>query len=138
MTTIPSAAIILARGGDLGAFVEVLVGGVVLLFLLVLTVVYIAGFWMVFTKAGRPGWVALIPLYNAYVVLKIAGRPGWWLLLLFIPVAGSIIWAVVCIDVARHFGKDASYGLLLLFLLGGIGFLILGFGSAPYRNPVPV
>jgi TonB family protein len=41
--------------------------------------------WNVFVKAGWPGWAALIPFYNAYVLLKIGGKSGWWLPLFFIP-----------------------------------------------------
>ena len=29
--------------------------------------------WKVFTKAGKPGWAALIPIYNIVVMFDIAG-----------------------------------------------------------------
>ena len=47
--------------------------------LIAISIVLIAAFWKVFTKAGHPGWASLIPIYNVYILLKIAGRPGWWL-----------------------------------------------------------
>src|SRR5436190_14477279 len=61
-------------------------------------VLYVAELWIVFTKAGRPGWAALIPIYNTYVVIKIAGRPGWWLLLFLIPIVNVVIAIIVAID----------------------------------------
>jgi hypothetical protein len=97
--------------------------------------VVIVGGWKVFEKAGQPGWVILIPIYNAYIMLKIAGRPGWWLLLYFIPLVNCVIAAIVAIDIAKSFGQSGVFGFFLLFLLCGIGFLILGFGDARYLGP---
>jgi hypothetical protein len=42
----------------------------------VLVVVEVAGMWMVFEKAGDPGWGSLIPVYNLYLLCRIAGRPA--------------------------------------------------------------
>ena len=109
-------------------------GGFLLFGLAVLLIVIIGG-WKVFEKAGQPGWAVLIPIYNAYIILKIAGRPGWWLLLCFIPVVNVVIGIVVAIDVARAFGQSAMFGFFLLFLFGGIGYLILGFGDYRYLGP---
>jgi fructose-specific phosphotransferase system IIC component len=54
-----------------------LFGGMATLFWLALVVVVIIGGWKMFEKAGQPGWAILVPIYNAYILLKIAGRPGW-------------------------------------------------------------
>ena len=51
---------------------------------LVLTVVFIASNWRVFSKAGEPGWAAIVPIYNILVLLRIAGKPAWWIILLII------------------------------------------------------
>ena len=120
-----------ALGGALAAM-----SGMFLLVCLAITVVFIIGFWKTFTKAGQPGWASIIPIYNVYVLLKIAGRPGWWLLLLLIPLVNLIVSIVVSIDIARAFGQSAVFGVLLLFLLSGIGYLILGFGNYRYVGPV--
>ncbi len=109
--------------------------GPVLLVILAFTVLGIAAGWMVFTKAGQPGWAILIPIYNAYIVLKIAGRPGCWLLLYLIPVVNIVITAIVSVDIARSFGQSALFGIVMIFLFCGLGYLILGFGSATYLGP---
>jgi len=119
-----------AAGAGLAA-----IGGMMLLFWLAIAVVAIVGMWKVFVKAGQPGWAVLIPFYNAYVMLKIAGRPGWWLLLFFIPLVNIAIAIVVAIDIAKAFGQSAVFGVVLLFLLGIIGYLVLGFGNYQYRKP---
>ncbi len=102
-----------------------------------LLVVFLAGFWKTFVKAGQPGWAAIIPIYNIYVMLQIIGRPGWWLILFFIPLVNIVVWVVVSMDVAKSFGKDPIvFGIILIWLLGGLGFLIIGFGDAKYKGPV--
>ena len=106
----------------------------ILLIQLAVVVLYIAGLWKVFTKAGQPGWAAIIPIYNIYVILKIAGRPGWWLLLFLIPIVNLVIFIIASIDVAKAFGKGVGYGLGL-FLLGFIFYPMLGFGADTYRAP---
>ena len=102
---------------------------------LAIAVLVIAGFWKVFTKAGHPGWAAIIPFYNVYILLKIAGRPGWWLLLFLIPVVNFVIAIIVAIDVAKSFGKGTGFGVGLAFL-GPIFYPILGFGDATYQGAV--
>ena len=100
-------------------------GGGFFIFALAVGVIVLIGCWKVFAKAGQPGWAVLIPIYNAYIVLKIAGRPGWWLLLFLVPVVNIAIGIIVAVDVAKAFGQSAMFGFFLLFLFGAIGYLIV-------------
>lgn len=120
-------------GGAAGGLLAI--GGTMMFFMMAVMVVVIVGFWKVFEKAGQPGWAAIVPLYNAYILLKIAGRPGWWLLLFMIPFVNLAIALIVAIDVAKAFGQSAAFGIVLLLLLGGIGYLVLGFGNYRYLGP---
>ena len=98
---------------------------------LLVAVLVIAGMWKVFTKAGKPGWAAIIPIYNMIVLLQIAGKPLWWFLLFFIPVVNIVIAVMVMIGVAKAFGKGTGFALGLLFL-SPIFIPMLGFGDAQY------
>ncbi len=49
---------------------------------LAVVVIGIAGLWTTFTKAGQPGWTAIIPILNILVLLKVVKRDWWWLLLM--------------------------------------------------------
>ncbi len=109
------------------------VGAIILLVQLAIGIFMIAALWKVFTKAGKPGWGILVPIYNAILLLQIAGRPAWWIILCFIPAVNIIIFILVYIDIAKNFGKGAGFGIGLL-LLPIIFFPILGFGSAQYMS----
>ena len=58
---------------------------------LVITVFYLVAMWRIYTKAGKPGWAVIIPIYNSLVLLQIVGRPWWWLLLYLIPLVDIVI-----------------------------------------------
>ena len=89
--------------------------------------------WKTFVKAGKPGWGAIIPIYNVILLCEIAGKPGWWVLLYFIPVVNLVFGIIVSIGVANNFGRSAGFGVGLAFL-GVIFYPILGFGSADYTG----
>jgi hypothetical protein len=98
-------------------------------------VFFIVTMWKVFEKAGQPGWAAIVPFYNFYVLLKIVGRPGWWLALMFIPIANIVVGIIVLIDFAKAFGKSGGFAALLI-LLPFVGWPMLAFGQARYLGPV--
>jgi hypothetical protein len=123
------AEFLLIAQGDDGAGAGGMVGTIIYLALIILA---IAGLWQTFVKAGKPGWAAIIPIYNVIVMLQIAGRPIWWILLLLIPLVNLVIAIIVSIDIAKNFGKGAGFGVGLA-LLGFIFYPILGFGDAQYR-----
>jgi hypothetical protein len=103
------------------------------IFAIAFYVIAVAGMWMTFVKAGHPGWAAIIPIYNIYILLKIAERPIWWLILYFIPFVNIVASIIVSIDVAKKFAKGTGFGIGLA-LLPIIFYLILGFGSARYQG----
>lgn len=95
-------------------------------------VLAVVALWPVFTKAGRPGWGAIIPIYNTYLLTKIAGYHGATMLLLFIPIV-NVIWGIfLALGVGRAFGRSGVFSFFLLWLLSLIGYLIVGYGSSRY------
>jgi hypothetical protein len=98
---------------------------------LAITILVVASFWKIFAKAGKPGWAAIIPIYNLVVYLQVVNRPIWWIILMFIPVVNIVIWIVLTNDLAKAFGKGVGWTIGLLFL-GFIFYPILGFGGDPY------
>jgi hypothetical protein len=108
---------------------------VVVVIELVLLVLIVAGMWGIFVKAGEPGWAAIIPIYNNYVLLRITGKPEWWLIpMILCPCINIIFVIMVNAELATRFGKGGGYALGLIFL-PFIFFPLLGFGDARYRRP---
>lgn len=108
--------------------------------------IMIISMWKIFTKAGKPGWYAIIPVFNIYVLITdIVGRPAWWvafpiaaILLGWVPVLGWLIsmvflvfWIMIVHDLSKSFGKGVGYTVGLIFL-GIVFFPILAFGTAEY------
>ena len=101
---------------------------------IVAVIVMIVAQWKLFSKAGKPGWASLVPVYNTVVLLEIVGRPIWWILLLMIPCTAPIILVIMAVDLAKSFGKGGGFTVGLI-LLGIVFFPILAFGSAQYQGP---
>ena len=100
---------------------------------LAIIVLGIVAMWKVFEKAGEPGWAAIIPFYNLYVLFKITWGNGWYFLLLLIPIANVVITIITTFKLARAFRKGFWFGLGLLFL-NPVFLGILAFGEPRYKG----
>ena len=95
----------------------------------------VAANWKIFSKAGKPGWAAIIPIYNLVVLLEIVGRPTWWIAAIILcPPVALVMLIILLVDLGKSFGKDGAFAAGLV-LLSPIFLLILGFGSAEYQGP---
>ena len=101
---------------------------------LIILVIIIAGMWKIFVKAGKPGWAAIIPIYNLIVLLEIVGKPVWWIILMLIPFVNFIILIILAHQLSLSFGQGAGITILLI-ILPFIGYPLLGFGSSQYVGP---
>ena len=114
--------------GAIAAFI-----GVVWIIAMGMCVLQIIAMWKIFTKANKPGWASIVPIYNIYTLLQIAEVPTWYLLLLIIPVANIYATFKMYIELAHKFGKDTGFGIGLV-LLNPVFILVLAFGSATYNG----
>lgn len=117
-----------------GAF-AFLFSGVFLLFICALAALMIVATWKVFTKAGKPGWASIVPIYNIIVMLEIAGRPIWWIFLFLIPLVNFVFIIILYIDLAKSFGQGVGFAMGLVFL-SIVFFPILAFGDSRYLGPM--
>ncbi|MEZ4784173.1 MAG: DUF5684 domain-containing protein [Candidatus Kapaibacterium sp.] len=100
---------------------------------LALLVLAIASWWKLFEKAGKPGWAAIVPIYNIVVFLEIIEKPVWWIILYIIPLVGVVFVILSYVELAKKFGKDVGFAVGLILL--GIVFLpMLAFGDAQYQG----
>lgn len=107
----------------------------------VIGVLGIIAMWKIFTKAGKPGWAAIIPVYNLVVWYQIAGMNPLFLLILigciipivniFAGIAFFVIGIFVNLKIAKAFGKGTGFAVGLIFL-PFIFQLILAFDKSEY------
>jgi hypothetical protein len=114
----------MTSGQTTGSVIVGIVGYIIVVILL----------WRIFSKAGRPGWLAIIPIVNTIVLIQISGHSGWTILLSLIPIV-NIIWSIViAVHLGRSFGKGGGFSFFLLWLLSIIGYIILAFDGSTYHD----
>jgi len=100
-------------------------------FLVAALFLFIIPSWLIYAKAGKPGWAAIVPIYNIVVLLDIIKKPTWWVILFIIPVVNFVIGIIMCLELAKSFGKSTGFGIGLI-ILSPIFYPILGYGKATY------
>lgn len=92
----------------------------------------LAGMWAAFTKAGQPGWWAVLPVFNALGVIRACGQPLRLFWLLLVPILNIFLMIWLMLRLARCFGRSAWFGVGLL-VLPFVFFPVMGFGQARYQ-----
>ena len=90
-------------------------GAVISIVSIVLGITMLVSMWKMFKKAGKPGWAAIVPVYNIIVMIEVAGLPLWYIVLFLIPFANIFAMFKVFIGIAHKFGKSTGFGVLSVF-----------------------
>lgn len=86
-------------------------------------------------KAGKPLWTGFVPIYNMLMIIEVVGRPTWWIIGCLIPYVNVIFFVLLYIDLAKSYGKDTGYGILLV-LFSFIMLPMMAFsGDVRYVGP---
>jgi len=101
------------------------------IFCVVIAVIYVIAYWKIFEKAGEPGWGAIIPFYNMYLLFKITWGNGLLFLLIFVPIANFVIEIITMVKLSNSFGQGGGFACGLIFL-PVIFWPLLGFGNYAY------
>jgi signal peptidase I len=99
---------------------------ILIIIALVLFIIPAPGAYLLFKKAGQPGWKGLLPIYNTYAMLQISRRPLYWFFLQFIPVVGWFITLGILIEFIKVYGKFRFYQHALTVFSLGLYFLYVG------------
>jgi hypothetical protein len=97
----------------------------------------VIGLWFMLEKAGIPGWGALIPIYNVYLMFRLARINGIWMVLLVVPFANLVMLIVLAFRLSDTYGHGFFVGFFGVFLFPPLGFLIMGLDRSEYRRPRP-
>ena len=118
---------------------------------MIIAILVLISNWIIFLKAGRPGWQSLIPLYNIYVEYKLCWKGRYGLLSIALTVvslllvafdadpllisitsaASMLLQIIFCFKFSKAFGNGMFMGIILI-LSAGLGRIILGFGGSRY------
>lgn len=94
--------------------------------------------WPVFDKAGEAPWKALVPVYNSYTLYEISGYKGWMFFLTLIPTIGQllgcVLGALTAVSLSKKFGKDTRWGIIYLFLLFFVGWVMIAATNMTYNR----
>lgn len=102
--------------------------GALIVPIIIIAVLMIVSYWKIYTKAGKPGWAALVPIYNLVVLLEIVGKPTWWLILFLIPCVNIIFLVWTTNLLSKSFGQSEGFTIGLL-MFGVVFYPILAFGK---------
>ena len=104
---------------------------VTIIIYLAVLVLELVAMWKLFVKAGKPGWAAIIPIYNVIVMLEIAKKEWWYVLLLFVPIVNFVVSIIITIAFVKAYGKDTGFAVLTIFF-APIMYPLLAFGDSKY------
>ncbi len=125
-----------------------IVGGFGVALVVVLGLVAVFGLWKLFTKAGKPGFYAIIPFLNLYTLVEITALPVTWFW--YSIIAGVLAtWTggliglvnlyltfIIFRQLMRVFGKsDSIANVIINLIFPYITLPILGMSDAQYRGP---
>lgn len=97
----------------------------VVVVLIIYAVGILAGLFFIFRKAEKPGWGALIPVYNLYLWLKLINKPMWWFIFLIIPYINVFMVMLMIVETVKTFRKYsmAEQGVAVLFAFAYLPWL---------------
>ena len=121
------------------------------------TIFRLIGDWIIFKKAGKPGWHSIIPVLHMYDEYDLCWKGSNGILaaiclfitclsnesasqsgvMILITGIAAFLYLILEFKESRRlawsFGKSSIFGFFL-FLFGGLGRIILGLGSAKYQG----
>jgi len=118
----------MGEGGIMAAIADI---AVYLVLSIAILVVMVVSYWKIYVKAGKPGWAAIVPIYNIIILLEIVKKPVWWVILFFIPCANIVALVLVALEFVKVFGKP-SWHAALMILVGIVYLPYIAFSDAKY------
>lgn len=98
----------------------------------VFCIIFVIAMWKIFTKAQKPGWASIVPIYNVWVLCEISFNNNiLWFILMLVGVTSPVAAVASYIGLAKAFGKGIGFGIFTVFF-PWIALPILAFSSAQY------
>ncbi|WP_110513069.1 signal peptidase I [Candidatus Karelsulcia muelleri] len=101
----------------------------ILLLIIILKVIYFLGTYKLYLNNGRNIIIALIPLYNIIILMKILKRPIWWSILCYIPIIYFFMYILLCLDIISCFVTRNKKNILILIITFGAYLIFLNLNK---------
>lgn len=118
----------MGEGGIMAAIAAI---AVYLVLSIAILVVMVVSYWKIYVKAGKPGWAAIVPIYNIIVLLEVIKKPTWWLVLCIIPCTLPVALVLIALEFVKVFGKPSWHAALMIFF-GVVYAPYIAFSDAKY------
>ncbi|MCK4569637.1 MAG: signal peptidase I [Bacteroidales bacterium] len=103
---------------------------------IIFLIIFIAGLWKIFDKAGHAGWKAIVPFLNIYIWLKIIKKPIWWYIFVLVPFINVFVILLMVVEILKCFGKESIGAQALGVIFPFFYIPYLGFSaSEQYTDP---
>ena len=100
-----------------------------LVFFLSIQLLHGFGTWRLYAKAGFKSWQAFVPIYNAFILMRIINRPWYWVPLLFLPVINLIMLPVTWVETCRSFGRNSKLDTFLVVVTLGLYLFVINYST---------
>ena len=105
-----------------------------MLFGLIVAVVSLLAMWKLFVKMEEPGWAAIVPLYNTWILCKHTwSTPILGMIGMLVPGLNFIFSIITIFKLCKKFDKGTLFCILSIFF-SPICLLILGLGKDEYYD----
>lgn len=111
--------------------------GTALLFSLIWYILVAISNYLLFKKAGYAGWKSLIPFYNLYIqqCITFGYEKRWFILLLLIPLVGTLYGIYLVYSFGRSFGLSALQAVLYVFFTPIFNLYLAFNDGSRYQGP---
>ena len=96
---------------------------------IILAIPALIGLMQIFEKAGFNKWFAFVPVYNAYIWVKLLEKPIWWLIFVFLPFINVFMIFLMIAETAKTFNKNMFWEQALAVIFPFAYLPYLGFSA---------
>ncbi|MEZ5058448.1 MAG: signal peptidase I [Saprospiraceae bacterium] len=94
-------------------------------FVIISYILLSASLYLLFQKAGEEGWKGLVPGLNFVVWSKLVGRKPAYAAWMLFPIVNFFIYAGLCVDMVRSFGKYTFWDSALAVIYAPLKFFLI-------------
>jgi signal peptidase I len=97
--------------------------------IIILLIPTFVGLMKIFEKADEKPYLALIPIYNAWVWLDVIEKPKWWFIFTLIPFINVFMFFLMIVETAKTFSKNFLWQQALAAVFPFVYMPYLGFSK---------